>query len=201
MNKIIVYNPNKIKDNNIPAYLNVELKKAYTNEKLSYITFIFDDLSKKLKDQNSFVTKYKEFMKEWLSDRRRENMAAFVASTEPTSENEGLDEACIFWSTGRAGRGLATAEGGQLPIRKHEQWQPAVAVGLHGYFAKDYKWGGRTLFGRERSIVLKFKMEHIKISNSLSGIAIQCMCETQTFLFYTEHTDRITMTITLNFNL
>ena len=65
MNKIIVYNPNKIKDNNIPAYLNMELKKAYTNEKLSYITFIFDDLSKKIKDQNSFVTKYKEFMKEW----------------------------------------------------------------------------------------------------------------------------------------
>ena len=35
MNKIIVYNPDEIKDKNIPAYLNEELKKAYTNEKLS----------------------------------------------------------------------------------------------------------------------------------------------------------------------
>lgn len=65
MNKIIVYNPNELKDKNIPAYLNIELNKAYANEKLSYITFIFEDLSKKLKDQNSFVTKYKTFMQEW----------------------------------------------------------------------------------------------------------------------------------------
>ena len=34
----------------------------------------------------------KEFMKQWLADRRRENMAAFVASTEPSTANEGLDE-------------------------------------------------------------------------------------------------------------
>ena len=52
MNKIIVFNPTELKDKNIPAYLNTELKKAYTNEKLSYITFIFNDLSKNLKDQN-----------------------------------------------------------------------------------------------------------------------------------------------------
>ena len=65
MNKIIVYNPKNIKEELIPSYLNTELKKAYANTKLSYITFIFEDLSKMLKDQNSFVTKYKDFMKEW----------------------------------------------------------------------------------------------------------------------------------------
>jgi hypothetical protein len=65
MNKIIVYNPKNIKEETIPAYLNTELKKAYANTKLSYITFIFEDLSKTLKDQNLFATKYKDFMKEW----------------------------------------------------------------------------------------------------------------------------------------
>ena len=61
MNKIIVYNPNELKDKNIPAYLNIELNKAYANEKLSYITFIFEDLSKKLSEKATEV--YSELAK------------------------------------------------------------------------------------------------------------------------------------------
>lgn len=65
MNKIIVFNPNTIKESSIPAYLNSELEFAYKNEKLSYITFIYDDLSKNLIDQNKFINSYKEFMQKW----------------------------------------------------------------------------------------------------------------------------------------
>ena len=66
MNKVIVFNPSNIKKNgSIPAYFNKELSNAYTKDNLSYITFIFEDLSKNLIDQNKFISDYKEFMKKW----------------------------------------------------------------------------------------------------------------------------------------
>lgn len=65
MNKIIKFDPNTLNNISIPEYFNKELDIAYTNEKIKFVTFIFDDLYDNLKDANKFINDYKEFLKEW----------------------------------------------------------------------------------------------------------------------------------------
>lgn len=65
MNKIVKFDPKKIDGKSIPEYYNQELELAYKNEKIKYITFIFNDLYDNLKDANQFINDYKVFLNDW----------------------------------------------------------------------------------------------------------------------------------------
>lgn len=65
MNKVITYYPTQLNGKSVPQFFNEELEKAYTNEKLTTITFIQSDLQENVKDFNLFVSSYKEFLTEW----------------------------------------------------------------------------------------------------------------------------------------
>ena len=64
MNKIIIYEPSKL-NKSIPAYFNEVLNNTYSNEKVSYLTFVIKDLSEQCKDFNKFTLDYKLFLEKW----------------------------------------------------------------------------------------------------------------------------------------
>lgn len=64
MNKIIIYEPSKL-NKSIPAYFNEILNTTYSNEKVSYLTFVIKDLSEQCKDFNKFTLDYKLFLEKW----------------------------------------------------------------------------------------------------------------------------------------
>lgn len=61
MNKIITYQQNI----NIPEFFNLELNKAYKDNKQTKLTFIQTDLLSNLKNSKDFFDKYNSFMDEW----------------------------------------------------------------------------------------------------------------------------------------
>lgn len=61
MNKIITYQQNI----NIPEFFNLELNKAYKDNKQTKLTFIQTDLLSNLKNSKDFFAKYNSFMDEW----------------------------------------------------------------------------------------------------------------------------------------
>ena len=61
MNKIITYQQNI----NIPEFFNLELNKAYKDNKQTKLTFIQTDLLSNLKNSKDFFDKYNSFIDEW----------------------------------------------------------------------------------------------------------------------------------------
>lgn len=64
MNKIINYDIFKL-NMSVPAFFNSNLKDAYKNDKITYITFIQSDLLENIVDLNNFIESYINFIKEW----------------------------------------------------------------------------------------------------------------------------------------
>jgi hypothetical protein len=64
MNKIVIYDPHKL-NKTIPQYFNEILTSSYSNEKITYLTFVMQDLSEQCKDFNKFTYEYKLFLEKW----------------------------------------------------------------------------------------------------------------------------------------
>jgi hypothetical protein len=62
MNKVLTFNPTNIKYASIPEYFNAELNTVYNNEKVNFITFVYNDLYDNMQKPEEFIGKYKEFM-------------------------------------------------------------------------------------------------------------------------------------------